>query len=86
MPSIRIVEVTHDATFNATVTGVGSDNFTYQWSHNGTIINETMNNTLIITKVAAHNAGEYSCTVMNQYEDSNSSSASLIVTGICFTA
>ena len=83
MPSSQSVEVTHNATFNATVTGVGSNNFTYQWRHNETIINEIMNNTLIITNVVPNNTGVYSCTVMNQYGDSDSSSASLIVTGIC---
>ena len=81
MPSNQRVEVTHNATFITMVTGVGSNSFIYQWRHNGTIINGTTN-ILIISNVAPHNAGMYDCTVMNQYEDSDSSSASLIVTGI----
>ena len=82
MPSSLSVEVTHTATFFTMVTGVTSNNFTYQWRHNGTIISGTTN-ILIISIVALHNTGIYSCTVSNQYGDSDSSSASLIVTGIC---
>ena len=80
-PSSQSVEVTHSATFTATVIGVGSNNFTYQWKHNGSFINETTN-VLIISDVAQHNTGMYNCTVMNQYGDSDSSLASLIVKGI----
>ena len=82
MPSSQSVEVTHNATFTTMVTGLGSNNFTYQWRHNGTIINGETNSYLIIPNIALNNAGVYSCTVMNQYGDSDSSSASLIVTGI----
>ena len=81
MPSSQSLEVTHNATFNTTVTGVGSNNFTYQWRHNGTIISGETNSYLIIPNLAPNNTGVYSCTVINQYGDSNSSSASLIVTG-----
>ena len=81
MPSNQIVEVTHNATFTAMVTGVGSDNFTYQWRHNETVISgET--NILIISNVTLRSTGVYNCTVINQYGDYNSSSASLIVKGI----
>ena len=83
MPSSQSVEVTHIATFTAMVTGVGSNSFSYQWRHNGTIISGETNNALIIPNLEPNNTGVYSCTVMNQYGDSNSSSASLIVTGIC---
>ena len=82
MSSSQRVEVTHNATFTTMVTGVGSNSFTYQWRHNGTIISGETNNTLIITNLSPYNTGEYSCTVRNQYGDSNSSSISLIVTGM----
>ena len=82
MSSSQSVEVTFNATLTTMVTGVGSNNFTYQWRHNGTIIGRETGDTLIITIVTTHDAGVYNCTVMNQYGDSNSSSVSLIVTGI----
>ena len=81
MPSSQSVEVTLNATFTTMITGVGSNNFTYQWRHNGTIISEQTDDILIITNVTTHDTGVYNCTVMNQYGDSNSSSVSLIVTG-----
>ena len=82
IPSSQSAEVTHNATFTAIITGVGSNNFTYQWKHNGTIINGETGDVLIITNLLPHNSGVYSCTVMNQYGDSDSSSASLTVTGM----
>ena len=86
MSSSQSVEVTLTATFTTMVTGVGSDDFTYQWRYNGTIISGETDSTLIITNVAPNDAGIYNCTVMNQYGDSNSSSVSLTVTGtyICY--
>ena len=82
IPSSQSVEVTHNATFTTMVTGVGSNNFTYQWRHNGTIISGETEDTLIIIYVTPDDVGVYSCTVMNQYGDSNSNSASLVVTGM----
>ena len=79
MPSSQSVEVTHNATFTTMVTGVGSNNFTYQWRYNGTIISGETGDTLILTNLVPHDTGVYSCTVMNQYGDSNLSSASLVV-------
>ena len=82
-PSSQSVEVTFTATFTTMVTGVGSESFTYQWRHNETInISEGTNKTLIIPKVTLTDAGVYTCVVINQYGDSNSSSALLIVTGM----
>ena len=83
MPSNQSVEVTLTATFTTMVTGVGSNNFTYQWRHNRAIISGETGNILIIANLILDDAGVYNCTVMNQYGDSNSSSASLIVTGMC---
>ena len=81
IPSSQSVEVTHNATFTTMVTGVGSNNFIYQWRHNGTIISGENGDTLIIRNVTLDNTGYYSCTVVNLYGDSNSSSATLVVTG-----
>ena len=79
MPSSKSVEVTRTAKFTAMVTGVGP--FTYQWRHNKTIIRGLIGDTLI-RNVAPDSAGVYNCTVMNQYGNSDSSLASLIVTGM----
>ena len=81
MSSSQSVEVTFNVTLNTMVIGVGSNNFTYQWRHNGTIIIGETDDTLIITNVISNDTGMYNCTVMNQYGDSNSSLVSLIVTG-----
>ena len=81
MPSSQSVEVTHNATFTTMVTGVGSNNFTYQWRHNGTIISGETSDIFIITNLVQNDTGTYDCTIMNQYGDSNSSSTSLTVTG-----
>ena len=82
MPPSLSKEVTTTANFTTMVTGVGSDNFTYQWRHNGTIISGATNNTLILTNLMPNNTGEYNCTVINQYGDIASSVASLTVTGM----
>ena len=73
MSSSQSVEVTHNATFTTMVTGVGSNNFTYQWRHNGTIISGETGNTLVITNVMESNSGEYECIVDNQIGDTNTS-------------
>ena len=82
MPSSQSVEVTHNATFTTMVTGVGSNNFTYQWRHNGIIISGETGNTLLIRNVTSHGAGMYNCTVLTQYGDSDSYSVLLIITGM----
>ena len=69
MPYSQSVEVTHDATFTTMVTGVGSNSFTYEWRHNGTIISEETEDTLVITNVMESNGGNYSCIVNNQLGD-----------------
>ena len=82
MPSRQSVEVTHNATFTTMVTGVGSNNFTYQWRYNKENISKETGDILVITNVTKDNAGMYSCIVMNQYGDSDSSSAMLNITGM----
>ena len=78
MPSSQSVEVTHNATFTTMVTGVGSNNFTYQWRHNGTIIIGETGDTLVITNVMESNSGEYECIVDNQLGDTNSSNVVIL--------
>ena len=73
MPSSLSVEVTLTATFTTTVTGVGSDNFTYEWRHNGTIISGETGDTLMITNVMESDSGEYECIVTNQFGDTDTS-------------
>ena len=81
MPSSQSVEVTLNATFTTMVTGVGSDNFTYQWRHNGAIISGETGDTLMITNPMESDSGEYECTVTNQFGDTDTSNVvTLMVT------
>ena len=73
MPSSQSVEVTHNATFTTMVTGVGSNDFTYQWRHNRTIISGETGDTLVITNVMESNSGEYECIVDNSLGDNDTS-------------
>ena len=78
MPSNQSVEVTLTATFTTMVTGVGSNNFNYQWRHNGAIINgET--EYLMITNVMESNSGEYECIVTNQFGDTDISNVVMLM-------
>jgi len=80
-PSSQSVEVTHTAMFTSTVSGIGVENFTYQWRHNGTIISGETGDTLMITNVMESDSGEYECNVTNEYGDKSGSLALLIITG-----
>ena len=82
MSSSQSIEVTHTAMFTTTVSGVGVENFMYQWRHNGTNFTDEINDTLIITNVMTSDTGEYECIVTNEYGDSDVSSVSLTVTGM----
>ena len=79
MPSSQSVEVTLNATFTTMVTGVGSDDFTYQWRHNGTIISRETEDTLMITNVTENDNGEYECIVTNQFGDTNTSNVVMLM-------
>ena len=79
MPSSQSVEVTHNATFTTMVTGVGSNNFTYQWRHNGTIISGETGDTLVITNVMESDGGNYSCTVDNRLGDTVTSNVVVLI-------
>ena len=75
------VEVTHTAMFTTTVSGVGVENFMYQWRHNGTIIIGETGDTLMITNVMESDSGDYECIVTNQYGDVATAAANLIIYG-----
>jgi len=72
-PSSQSVEVTCFATFATTVSGVGMENFTYQWRHNGINITGETRDTLMITNVMESDSGDYECIVTNQCGDSDTS-------------
>ena len=80
-PTIQRVEVTHSITLLATVTSTGIRNFSYQWRHNGTIINGETNNILIIRDVTETDNGYYTCIISNKLiSQVPSNIAQLIVT------
>ena len=79
MPSSQSVEVTHTATFTTMVTGVGSDNFTYQWRHNETIISGEIEDTLMITNVMESDSGNYECIVTNPFGDTDTSDVVVLI-------
>jgi len=49
------------------VSGVGYENFSYQWRHNGKDINGETSNTFTIDSVTKADGGTYGCKVWNQY-------------------
>ena len=86
-PSNQSIEVTHTAMFTTTVSGVGVENFMYQWRHNGTIITGGTGDTLIITNVMESDSGKYECVVTNEYGNqvfSNKAYLSTPSESLCF--
>ena len=92
MPSSQSVEVTHTATFTTRVSGVGVENFMYQWRHNGIVITGETQDTLMITNVMKSDSGDYECIVTNEYGDNGTSTIVVLVVtseftfGICISA
>jgi len=78
-PFSQSVEVTLAAMFTTTVSGVGVENFMYQWRHNGTIISGETGDTLMISNVMESHSGDYECIVTNQYGDSDQSDVVILV-------
>jgi len=66
-PPSQNVEVTQPVKFTTTVNGVGKENFSYQWRHNGEDINGATSNTLTIDSVTNDDGGTYECVVKNEY-------------------
>jgi len=55
--------------FTTTVSGVGKENFSYQWRHNGEDIKRETSNTLTVDSVTKDDGGTYECVVKNEYGD-----------------
>ena len=55
------------AEFFCSATGVGADNFVYQWFLNGLPVDSQDTSTLIIDVVSEDDTGDYRCFVRNQY-------------------
>lgn len=66
-PSSHNIEVTRTVIFTATADGVGLQDFTYQWIHNGSFIPKQNRTTLTITNIMESDGGNYSCLVTNIY-------------------
>ena len=63
----------HTAIFTTMVTGVGCNNFTYQWRHNGSVVSGETEISLSVTNVMESDRGEYICIVSNQFGDTDAS-------------
>ena len=76
-PPSQSVEVTKLVKFTTTVSGVGKENFSYQWRHNGVDIDRATSNSYTITS-ETEDSGNYDCVVTNGYGDkANSTGAEL---------
>ena len=67
-PSIQTVEVTLDAKFTATVTGVGP--FTYQWKRGEEILTDEIGSTYTVYNTSHEDQNHYQCLVTNMFGDS----------------
>ena len=64
----------------ANASGIGVENFTYEWIHDGKIIIRTTNHIFNVMSVKEHDGGNYKCIVKNAYGDiARSNSISLKV-------
>ena len=68
------------AKFTTTVSGIGVENFTYRWQHNGVEMNGETGDTLNLTNITGKEGGSYQCIVKNRYGDNDASSAELVIT------
>ena len=69
-------------------TGVGAEDFTYQWFLNGLPIMGQDTSTLVIHAVSEDNTGDYKCLVRNRYNDIGQSELVILVLGkqiVCFS-
>ena len=69
-PSSQSVEIAQTVTFAAKVNGIGKENFSYQWKHNGKVKEGETGHTLTIYNVTKDHDGKYECVVENEYQDS----------------
>jgi len=75
--SVEITEAVFCAKFTAKVSGVGKENFSYQWRHNKEDIDGETNSTLTIDNVTEDHIGTYECVVRNEFGDCVASTAKL---------
>ena len=68
------VNITDKVTFYANASGIGMENFIYQWIHNDRIVSEGLHKSkYTVTQVKKHHNGYYRCNVSNPYNDTKSS-------------
>ena len=68
--------------FNCSATGVGANNFIYQWTLNGLTVAGQNKPTLVIDTVSKDNTGEYKCFVKNLHKGiGKSKGVKLIILG-----
>ena len=77
--SSRYVEVTSNVTFTAIASGVGMEDFTYQWRHNAYPITNKTGATLTIVNAMEGNNGFYVCVVTNIYGNTVSSNPVILI-------
>ena len=68
-PASQSVEVSQPVNLTTTVSGVGKENFSYQWRRNGEDVKGETNNILTIDSVTKDDGGTYECVVKNEYGD-----------------
>ena len=82
VPDKRLkVEQGERVEIHCSATGVGTDNFVYQWFLNDLPIVGQDTSTLVIDVVSEDNTGEYQCFVRNQYNGSGQSEVVQLVLG-----
>ena len=79
--SLNPVAVGNDVTLTCKVTRGNPMNYTYNWMHNETIVNETMR-TLSINSIKDEEVGNYSCSVYNGFQPNGTSSLTITFGGM----
>ena len=67
--------------FVCSATGIGSDDFVYQWFLNNLRIADQTTSTLVIAAASENDAGDYKCFVRNQYNGIGQSEVARLVLG-----
>ena len=70
-----------NAAFVCSASGLGANNFTYQWFLNDLPIAGQAEPTLIITDVSEDNTGDYMCFVRNPYGGIGQSGVARLILG-----
>ena len=82
----KIVKEGEHAEFNCTATGVGVNDFSYQWFLNNIPISSQdrfQSSTLVINSVSEKNTGDYTCSVRNPYGGIGRSGIARLILGTC---